>query len=273
MSHLRVVHQICSGMPSFDHRVGGIILLGLGLGCRTVAPEGTSVGNPGKGVLRIGRGDDVRIRSAQLPVDDVRLLACGEGSWALDGAKTLDLVSGLHFGLPTDEICGLAVASARALRVEGVALNGEASFGLTLPIADFQLKESLIRGDRQVFLLGDPGWLSAEMLGIMGPGKVEIGPGDPRYSQIRAALLANVEFGMVDAETVPHEEEGQFICNEDEGDEREWDDGDEDEEEGGGEVWDCREPSEWEGRAGGPSGEGEEGEVTDTGEDDSGESG
>jgi hypothetical protein len=273
MNPHRVLPEKWSIFPGFDARVAGGLLLTLsvGGGCRMVAPEGTSVGNPGKGVLRIGRGDDVRIRSAQMPVSALKALDCGGDGWTLGGPSTVDLLSGLHFGLPKEEVCGLAVTPAGVLRVEGVALQGEASFGLTLPIADFSLTESWVRADRQVFLLGQPGWLSTDLLGITGPGNVEIGPGDPRYSQIRAALLTNVTFGAESSESVTHEDEGQFICNDEEGGEREWEEGEEEGSAGAG--WDCWEASERDEAWADESREAEDTGGEDTGEGDTGEGG
>lgn len=164
-----------------------LLLLALAAGCAPATVEGTSVGNPGLTAVRVAPADQLAPSSARLEVGSLTAVGCGGDRQVLVAGVELDLLAPAQVALPAGALCGLELATAAPLVVEGVdGLGASFRAALTLPTLDLVVQTLPVDGEASVLELATPGWLSPETFAA-GP---LIEAGDPRHDGLVELVLS-----------------------------------------------------------------------------------
>lgn len=160
-------------------------------GCKSTPPSGTSVGNPGKGVVRLAEATELDFEMVFSDGGQVTALAC-DGT---ERTASLDqLLDGVPFELPAGELCTLRADFPSALFIDGTQSGGGAvgTFELTLVLDAIEVTpELLVDGEDYVLELGAPDWVTPTSLGMNPVGTTVVGPGDPQHD----AIVSELELG------------------------------------------------------------------------------
>ena len=165
----------------------GLPALLLAAGCAPATVEGTSVGNPGLTAVRVAPADQLAPSLARLDVATVTAVSCSGDRQTVVSGVELDLLAPSQVALPGGALCGLELAPAAPLRVEGTdGLGAAFRAALTLPTLRLVVDTLPVDGAASVLELATPGWLSPETFAD-GP---LIEAGDPRHDGLVELVLS-----------------------------------------------------------------------------------
>jgi len=177
---------LSASFASSARRLGLPALL-LAAGCAPATVEGTSVGNPGLTAVRVAPADQLAPSLARLDVATVTAVSCSGDRQTVVSGVELDLLAPSQVALPGGALCGLELAPAAPLQVEGTDGLGVAfRAALTLPTLRLVVDTLPVDGAASVLELATPGWLSPETFAD-GP---LIEAGDPRHDGLVELVLS-----------------------------------------------------------------------------------
>lgn len=140
-------------------------------------PNGTSIGNPNKTIIKVAPpGDEVQLQQATLKLQGV--FASGT---AIDPPESDDVLAGLEIELPRN-------ATSVRLEIEGtfdlLGMDGENVVDLQLDVQQVQvvaLDRLVAEPSPLVFELAYPGWLDASEVGWSRGEDHVVRPGGPNH--------------------------------------------------------------------------------------------
>ena len=137
------------------------------IGCsqNAVQDDGTVVGNPGDGALRLAEVSDGEVIAARTRISAVEMEHCSGRMEVVDTDANFDLMEGNALELPHGQWCGLQVVMEEPLYLEAVSDDGTILLEMTLAVESVALfSEDGFEVEQNNFNieLGYPGWISMD---------------------------------------------------------------------------------------------------------------
>ena len=174
----------------------------IALGCRGSINEGTIVGNPGDGMIRLGVQEDITLTSATTHLGTVEAASCTDNDndvqWSVYTIDAdIDLAQGTIIDLPTGDFCEFQFVPDAPIVATGTGPDN-ATFELTINSIEWAVGTERFRvaaDTSYVLQVGSADLMSAAGLGLVADTNTVIDPTSPIHADLvtefrQSSLLA-----------------------------------------------------------------------------------